>query len=97
MSNPDRYWESAIAEAASGRQPPDQTAEILARLNAPALRGWAARPWPVRVAIHAAQTALAAGVLLAIGLATGVVRWRERSITLLDEGLLLQAMARSLA
>ncbi|MCY1276210.1 CheW-like domain protein [compost metagenome] len=29
--------------------------------------------------------------------ATGVVRWRERSITLLDEGLLLQAMARSLA
>ncbi|MDH4870681.1 chemotaxis protein CheW [Pseudomonas sp. BN515] len=29
--------------------------------------------------------------------ASGVVQWRERSITLLDEGLLLQAMARSLA
>ncbi|WP_342243088.1 chemotaxis protein CheW [Pseudomonas sp. OTU5201] len=29
--------------------------------------------------------------------ASGVVQWRGRSITLLDEGLLLQAMARSLA
>ncbi len=29
--------------------------------------------------------------------AAGVVQWRGRSITLLDEGLLLQAMARSLA
>lgn len=77
MSNEERFWESVVAEAVADRPPPDQTAEILARLNAPdALPSSATRrsAWR-RISAHAASAALAACLLLVIGLATGVVQW----------------------
>lgn len=77
MSNEERFWESAVAEAVADRPPPDQTAEILARLNAPDTLPSSATRRPIwrRIGAHAASALLAACLLLVIGLATGVVQW----------------------
>ncbi|MCC6464732.1 MAG: hypothetical protein IT463_05270 [Planctomycetes bacterium] len=72
-SNEQRFWESAVAEAVHRRGPPDQTAEILARLaggnRAAAPRRL--RPW-LRYPL---ELAVAATVVLAIGVSTGLLTW----------------------
>jgi hypothetical protein len=72
MKNNDRFWESAIAEAVSGEEPPDQTAEILARLHE-------SNEQTTRRSIGVIgvfwRVAAAASVALAIGLLSGVVPW----------------------
>jgi hypothetical protein len=72
VSNEERFWEASIAEAVTSRAPPDQSAEILAKLNAPAQRKPRGR---MRWLRYPVQLAAAAALVLAIGLATGVVKW----------------------
>ena len=71
MINEDRFWEASIAEAVSDKPPPDITAKVLTELArgepAPAKRG------RVRLLRWGLELAAAAVVVLAIGLATGII------------------------
>jgi hypothetical protein len=69
--NRDRFWEAAISEVISGHGPPDQRAEILARVHAPEPEP--APTWRGRVFGFAWRVAVAAGVVLAIGWSTGLL------------------------
>jgi hypothetical protein len=66
----EMFWDAAITEAATKRGPPDQTARILARIDeAPARkRRW----WRYPV-----ELAAAAALVVAIGVATGLIRWPD--------------------
>jgi hypothetical protein len=68
VTNEDRFWEASIAEAVSGIEPPDLSAEILTRLNARETPR--ARPWR-----YVVEFAAAAVVVAAIGLVTGIIPW----------------------
>ncbi|MBX3459819.1 MAG: hypothetical protein KF696_07625 [Planctomycetes bacterium] len=68
MSNHERFWEASIAEAVTGRNPPDQTAVILARMTAPPK----AAPRRMRWLRYPAELAAAAALVLAIAWVTGV-------------------------
>ncbi|MBZ0136772.1 MAG: hypothetical protein K8I27_10405 [Planctomycetes bacterium] len=72
MINEERFWETSIAEAVSDRTPPDVTARVFAELagevQAPETRK---RPRLSRLAL---ELVAVAAVVVAIGLATGILK-----------------------
>jgi hypothetical protein len=73
MINEERFWEASIAEAVSDTPPPDVTARVLTSLAEPE-RQASPRRGRLRILRWGLELAAAAGVVAAIGIATGLIQ-----------------------